>query len=103
MSIQINHSEQSNYEFAAELGIAYGRYRRTIKVSQKKVHEATGVSIFTISAFENGKGQGLSLSHFLALLDAVGLRENLRDFFPEEYPYDLKKLWNKQNKKNGKR
>lgn len=99
MSIHIKENPQSNYEFASALGNAFKEYRKAIKVSQKKIHELTGISIFTISAFENGKGQGLSLVHFLALLDAVEIRDNLNNLFPEEFPYDLEKIWNKQNRK----
>ena len=55
------------YESIVSLGEAFAKYRKSLKISQQRLHEMTGISIFTISQFENGKGQGLSLSHFLLL------------------------------------
>ena len=60
------------YESIISLGEAFAKYRKSLKISQQRLHERTGISIFTISQFENGKGHGLSLSHFLLLMDAVG-------------------------------
>ena len=59
------------YESVVSLGEAFAKYRKSLKISQQRLHEMTGISIFTISQFENGKGHGLSLSHFLLLMDAV--------------------------------
>ena len=70
------------YESIVSLGEAFAKYRKSLKISQQRLHEMTGISIFTISQFENGKGHGLSLSHFLLLMDAVGLEITLSDLIP---------------------
>lgn len=78
----MNHSALTPYESIASLGASFAKYRKSLKISQQRLHEKTGISIFTISQFENGKGQGLSLSHFLLLLDAVGLDISLTNLIP---------------------
>ena len=91
------------YESIVSLGEAFAKYRKSLKISQQRLHEMTGISIFTISQFENGKGHGLSLSHFLLLMDAVGLEITLSDLIPvvsEIYP---EKMWMSQNKKGGRK
>ena len=72
-------------------------------VGWQRLHEMTGISIFTISQFENGKGQGLSLSHFLLLMDAVGLEMTLSDLIPVVSEIDPEKMWMSQNKKGGRK
>ena len=58
----------TNFDTIALLGQRFRTYRKALHISQRQLHEKTGVSLFTISSFENGKGQGLSLSHLLSLL-----------------------------------
>ena len=89
------------YESIISLGEAFAKYRKSLKISQQRLHERTGISIFTISQFENGKGHGLSLSHFL--LDAVGLEVSLSDLIPIVSEIDPEKMWMLQNKKGGKK
>lgn len=91
------------YESIISLGEAFAIYRKSLKISQQRLHEKTGISIFTISQFENGKGHGLSLSHFLLLLDAVGLEVSLSDLIPIVSEIDPEKMWMLQNKKGGKK
>ncbi len=91
------------YESIISLGEAFAKYRKSLKISQQRLHEKTGISIFTISQFENGKGHGLSLSHFLLLLDAVGLEVSLSDLIPIVSEIDPEKMWMLQNKKGGKK
>ena len=78
------------YESIVSLGEAFAKYRKSLKISQQRLHEMTGISIFTISQFENGKGHGLSLSHFLLLMDVVS-------------EIDPEKMWMSQNKKGGRK
>lgn len=91
------------YESVISLGEAFAKYRKSLKISQQRLHEKTGISIFTISQFENGKGHGLSLSHFLLLMDAVGLDISLSELIPIVSDIDPEKMWMSQNKKGGKK
>ena len=91
------------YESIISLGEAFAKYRKSLKISQQHLHEKTGISIFTISQFENGKGHGLSLSHFLLLMDAVGLDVVLSELIPIVSDIDPEKMWRLQNKKGGKK
>ncbi len=93
----------SPYESIASVGKAFARYRKALNISQQRLHVKTGISIFTISQFENGKGQGLSLAHFLLLLDALGLDISLDGLIPAASDIDPEKLWMQQNGKGGKR
>ena len=91
------------YESIISLGEAFAKYRKSLKISQQRLHEKTGISIFTISQFENGKGHGLSLSHFLLLMDAVGLDVVLSELIPIVSDIDPEKMWRLQNKKGDKK
>ena len=91
------------YESIVSLGEAFAKYRKSLKISQQRLHERTGISIFTISQFENGKGHGLSLSHFLLLMDAVGLEMTLSDLIPVVSEINPEKMWILQNKKGGRK
>ena len=93
----------SSYEVIEELGRAYRKYRRSIGLSQKDIHDKTGVALSTISSFENGRGQGLSLAHFVSMLDALSLREGIQDLVPEVSTVDLRKLWEEENGKDKRR
>lgn len=93
----------SSYEVIEELGRAYRKYRRSIGLSQKDIHDKTGVAMSTISSFENGRGQGLSLAHFSSMLSAVGLEDGLQCIVPEVPAIDLKKLWENENTKGRKK
>ncbi len=89
------------YESIVALGEAFAKYRKSLRISQQCLHEKTGISIFTISQFENGRGHGLSLSHFLLLMEAVGLEISLSDLIPLVSDINPEKLWMSQNKKGG--
>ena len=91
------------FEAIVSLGEAFSKYRKSVKISQQHLHQKTGISIFTISQFENGKGQGLSLSHFLLLMDAVGLDISLSELIPISSTLDPEKIWKSQNKKGDRK
>jgi DNA-binding XRE family transcriptional regulator len=80
------------------LGSRYKDYRRAIGVSQQDVHRRTGVALSTISLFENGRGQGLSLVHFYLLMEALDLEVDVAALIPEAHKSDLAKMWEQQNK-----
>lgn len=93
----------SSFEVIEELGRAYRKYRRSIGLSQKDIHDKTGVALSTISSFENGRGQGLSLVHFVSMLDALALREGIQGLVPEVPTMDLRRLWEEENGKDKRR
>ena len=86
------------YERIALMGTRFKTYRRALGISQKRLHEITGVAMSTISLFENGKGQGMSISHFLLILDALDLEFDYESMIPEVRRKDLAKLWKEQNR-----
>ena len=83
----------TNFDTIALLGQRFRTYRKSLHISQRQLHEKTGVSLFTISSFENGKGQGLSLSHLLSLLNALGLDDSFLDLVPDIPAIDPEKMW----------
>ena len=87
----------SAYDFVSQLGIRYKKYRKTLKVTQNKKKKKTGITTSTISQFENGHGQGLSLYHAVKLFQALDLPVNL-EIIPEMTRTNLSQLWKKQNK-----
>nr|WP_320058222.1 helix-turn-helix transcriptional regulator [uncultured Bacteroides sp.] len=56
---------QSNSDIIRELGTRFKDYRKRMGLTQKEVAAHTGLSVFTISTFENGTFTGLTLSSFL--------------------------------------
>lgn len=90
----------NNFDTIALLGLRFRTYRKALHISQQQLHEKTGVSLFTISSFENGKGQGLSLSHLLSLLNALGLDGSFIDLVPDIPAIDPEKMWKTRKDKN---
>ena len=87
------------FERIVLLGRHYKEYRKAIGLSQQDVHRKTGIALSTISLFENGKGQGLSLEHFYLLMDVLDLQIDETALIPVVHKSDLASLWEKQNKK----
>lgn len=81
------------------LGMRFKEYRKALGLSQQDLHRKTGVALSTISLFENGKGQGLSLSHFYLLLEALDLDTDPGLMIPQATRTDLAGQWEKQNKR----
>ena len=81
------------------LGTRFKEYRKALGLSQQNLHRKTGVALSTISLFENGKGQGLSLSHFYLLLEAPDLDTDPGLMIPQASRTDLAGQWEKQNKR----
>lgn len=75
------------------LGEAFAKYRKSLNISLERLQKMTGISIFTINQFENGRGHELSLSNFLLLMDAVGLDLALSKLIPVVSNTDQEKLW----------
>lgn len=76
----------SSTEIIQELGQRFAQYRKRAKLTQKDVAEQSGVSVFSISGFENGSQCGISLKTFIKLLRAVGEKEAIQNILPEQLP-----------------
>ena len=98
MIYQLSYKSGSmtNFNTIALLGQRFKAYRKALRISQKQLHNKTGVSLFTISSFENGKGQGLSLSHLLSLLNALEIGNTFMDLIPDVPSIDPEKMWNRK-------
>lgn len=65
------------------LGARFKDYRLRSNMTQKEVAEQSGVSIITITRFENGTTGSISLSTFLLLLKAIECIDGLDELLPE--------------------
>ena len=100
MIYHIMNGQETIFDKIVVLGQRFKEYRKALGVSQRELHRKTGVALSTISLFENGKGHGLSLSHFYLLLDALDLEMDSNVIIPEVFRGDLAKQWEKQNKRS---
>lgn len=100
MIYNIMDGQETIFDKIVKLGLRFKEYRKALGVSQRELHRRTGVALSTISLFENGKGHGLSLSHFYLLLDALDLEMDSNVIIPEVFRGDLAKQWEKQNKRS---
>lgn len=67
----------SNAELVALLGARYKDYRIHMGKSQKEVAEFCGVSVFTISQFENGSAKNITLDSLFRMLRSIGMIKNV--------------------------
>ena len=102
MIYHIMDKHENIFEKIVVLGLRFKEYRKALGLSQRDLHKKTGVALSTISLFENGKGHGLSLSHFYLLMDALDLEMDPDEIIPEVFRGDLAKQWEKQNKRSKK-
>lgn len=90
--------EKSGSEIIRELGKRYSMYRKRMGYTQKEVAEKSGLSIFTISSFENGSSTGITMASFIKLLRAIDSLEEIEKLLPE-LPKSPRALFKKQSKK----
>ncbi|KAA6323966.1 hypothetical protein EZS27_026646 [termite gut metagenome] len=90
--------EKSGSDIIRELGVRYSDYRKRMGFIQKEVATKSGLSVFTISSFENGSSTGITLAAFIKLLRAIDSLDEINNLLPElsESP---RALFKKQNKK----
>lgn len=83
--------EQSGSDIIRQLGKRYSEYRKRMKYTQKEVAEKSGLSVFTISSFENGSSTGVTLASFIKLLRAIDSLDEIEKLLPELHasPRDL--------------
>lgn len=58
-------------------------YRLAARMSQKEMAEKSGVSLATISHFEQGVSQNMTLNNFISLLRVIGMEQRIIDLLPE--------------------
>ncbi len=90
--------KQSGSDIIRQLGKRYSQYRKRMKYTQKQVADQTGLSVFTISSFENGSATGITLASFIKLLRAIDSLEETAKLLPE-LPESPKELFEKQQKR----
>ncbi|MCR4848039.1 MAG: helix-turn-helix domain-containing protein [Bacteroidales bacterium] len=86
--------DMSNAELVAMLGERYKDYRIRMGKSQKEVAEFSGVSVFTISQFENGSAKNITLDSLFRMLrsiDMIDVVDRLLEPLPPS-PVILEKL-----------
>jgi len=89
--------EQSGSDIIRLLGKRYSDYRKRMGFTQKEVAGKSGLSVFTISSFENGSSTGVTLASFLKLLRTIDSLDEIEKLLPE-LPESPRALFNKQQK-----
>ena len=92
-----NIYEQSGNEIIRQLGKRYKDYRKRMGFSQKEVAEKSGLSIFTISTFENGSSTGITVGSLIRMLRAIDCLDEIEKLLPE-LPGSPKALFKQQQK-----
>jgi transcriptional regulator with XRE-family HTH domain len=87
---------KSGSELVQGLGKRFKEYRKRMGFTQKMVSEKSGLSVFTVSSFENGSLTGLSLSSFIKLLRAIDCLEEIDKILPE-LPISPKEIFRGKN------
>lgn len=90
--------EKSGSDIIRELGKRYAGYRKRMGFTQRDVASKSGLSLFTISSFENGSSTGITMSSFIKLLRAIDSLEEIEKLLPE-LPASPRALFNKLQKK----
>lgn len=90
--------EKSGSHIIRELGKRYSEYRKRMRYTQKEVAEKSGLSVFTISSFENGASTGITLASLIKLLRAIDSLEEIEKLLPQ-LPVSPRELFKKQSKK----
>ena len=96
--MNIDLYEQSGSDLIRQLGKRYSDYRKRMGYTQKEVSEKSGLSVFTISSFENGSSTGLTIASLIRLLRAIECLEEIEKLLPE-LPESPRALFMKQQKK----
>lgn len=90
--------EKSGSDIIRELGKRYSDYRKRMGYTQKEVAERSGLSVFTISSFENGSSTGITLASFIKLLRAIDSLDEIEKLLPE-LPESPRSLFQKLSKR----
>lgn len=90
--------EKTGSDIIRELGKRHSDYRKRMKYTQKEVAIKSGLSVFTISSFENGSSTGITLASFIKMLRAIDSLEEIEKLLPE-LPESPRALYKKLSKK----
>ena len=90
--------KKSGNDMIQELGKRYSDYRKRMGYTQKSVAAQSGLSVFTISSFENGSSTGITLASFIKLLRAIDHLDEIEKLLPE-LPESPRAIFRKQSKK----
>ncbi|MDR2918571.1 MAG: helix-turn-helix domain-containing protein [Tannerella sp.] len=90
--------EKSGSDIIRELGNRYSDYRKRMGYTQKEVAKKSGLSVFTISSFENGSSTGITMASFVKLLRSIDSLEEIEKLLPE-LPVSPREVFKKQSKK----
>lgn len=91
----------SNRDIAANLGKRLRTYRKRMGFSRNALAEKSGISNFTIGAFERGDNPGLSLLSLIALMRAIEQLEQIAELLPE-LPVSPKELFEQEQNRSRK-
>ena len=78
-----NLSYTTNQDIITLLCQRLKEYRLAARMSQREMAEKSGVSLTTISHFEQGMNRNITLNNFISLLRVLGLEQRLSDLLPE--------------------
>lgn len=94
LSVMNNANYITNQDIMLLLAKRIKEYRLAARMSQKEMAEKSGVSLATISHFEQGVNQNMTLNNFISLLRIIGMEQRLSDLLPElpMSPLALKKI-----------
>ena len=89
--------ELSGSDIIRQMGKRFGDYRKRMGYTQKEVAEKSGLSVCTISSFENGSSTGVTLASLIKLLRAIDNLDEIEKLLPE-LPESPRTLFKKQQK-----
>ena len=79
----MNGGFTTNQDIILMLSKRIKEYRLAARISQKEMAEKSGVGLATISHFEQGVNQNLTLNNLISLLRVIGMEQRLNDLLPE--------------------
>lgn len=89
--------EKTGSEIIRGIGLRFASYRKRMGFTQKEVADKSGLSIFTISSFENGSSTGITLASLIRLLRAIDYLDEIEKLLPE-LPESPRELFKSQNR-----
>lgn len=74
---------KTNQDILNLLALRLKEYRLAARLSQQELAEKSGVSKATISHFEQGVNQNMTLNNFISLLRVLGMENRIEEVLPE--------------------
>ncbi len=78
-----NDNYITNQDIIKILAKRIKEYRLAVRMSQKEMAEKSGVGLATISHFEQGVIQNMTLNNFISLMRVVGMENRMIELLPE--------------------